>query len=302
MTDSQLCAAIASLKRERRAVILAHNYQRDDVQAVADVTGDSLGLSLAARATEADVIVFCGVHFMAETASLLCPDKTVLMPDAQAGCPMADMVTADDVRALRQAHPGAQVVAYVNTSAAVKAEADICCTSSNALAVLRSLPNAGPVIFVPDKYLGRHVSALAGRTCILWNGFCPTHAAIDHHELARRKADHPDAVVLAHPECPPPVLALADAVLSTDGICRSARASSARTFIIATECGVLYRLRRENPDKLFYPASERAVCPNMKKTTVEKVLLALQNLRYEVRVADALRERALRPLERMLAI
>ncbi len=302
MQHQELVEKIDRLKKERNAVILAHNYQRDEVQAIADFTGDSLGLSITAAKTDADVIVFCGVHFMAETASILSPQKKVLMPDIDAGCPMANMITADELRTLKKEHPGALVLAYVNTSAEVKAETDICCTSSNALKVVESLPKDAEIIFVPDKYLGNFISTKTGRPFIMWNGYCPTHVKIRAEDIERRKADHPDAVVVAHPECTPTVLALADAVLSTEGICRYAKNSPAREIIVCTEVGVLYRLRNENPGKTFYPATEQATCPNMKKTTLEKVLWSLDRMQHEVKVPDDIREKALGAVNRMVDI
>jgi len=298
----KLIAEIQKLKQQRNAVILAHNYQRDEVQAIADFTGDSLALSRTAAKTDAAVIVFCGVHFMAETASLLSPEKTVLMPDPDAGCPMADMITADQLRALKQQHPRAVVVTYINSSAAVKAETDVCCTSSNAVNVVRSLADAGEIIFVPDKYLGTYVSGRTGRDLILWHGYCPTHVRIQPEDILRQKKAHPDAAVVAHPECTPGVLALADAVLSTEGICRYAQRPEVSELIVCTEIGVLYRLRRENPDKKFHPVSEAATCPNMKKTTLEKVLWSLERMQHEVKVPADIAIRARSAVDRMLAV
>ncbi len=302
MSDRHLIEKIEALKESRNAIILAHNYQRDEVQEIADYTGDSLGLSIRASKAEADVIVFCGVHFMAETASILCPDKTVLMPDPQAGCPMADMITADQLRELKARHPGAVVVTYVNSSAEVKAETDVCCTSSNAVKVVESLKDAREIIFVPDQYLGSFVAKKTGRDMILWQGYCPTHLRITPESIERQKAAHPEAEVLVHPECSQPVVALADFALSTEGICKRANESSAREFIIGTELGVMYRLKKENPGKLFYPASEMAVCPNMKRTTLEKILWCLEGMTNEVRVPEDVRVLARRSVDRMVAI
>ncbi len=302
MNDQAIIERINTLKKERRAVILAHNYQRDEVQAIADHTGDSLGLSRIAATVDADVIVFCGVHFMAESASILAPEKTILLPDPQAGCPMADMITAEDVRELKRQHPGALVLAYVNTSAEVKAETDICCTSSNALKVVESLPRDQEIIFIPDKYLAHWVSRKTGRTFITWQGYCPTHAKILPEDVQAQKNAHPGAVVLAHPECPAAVLDLADEVLSTTGILNSAKNSSAAEFIIATEDGVMYSLRRDNPGKTFYPASRHALCPNMKKITLEKIMWSLERMQPEVRVPADIAAKARRAVERMVAI
>jgi quinolinate synthase len=302
MNDTEIIERIHTLKKERRAVILAHNYQPDEIQCLADHTGDSLGLARLAASVDAEVIVFCGVHFMAESASILSPGKTILLPDAGAGCPMADMITAAEVRELKKQHPGALVLAYVNTSAEVKAETDICCTSSNALKVVESLPADQEIIFIPDKHLAHWVSLKTGRKFILWQGYCPTHVKIRPEDVQAQKDAHPEAVVLAHPECPAAVLDLADEVLSTTGILNSAKNSKKKEFIIATELGVLCSLRKTNPDKIFYPASEQALCPNMKKTTFEKVMWSLERMQPEVRVPEELRVKALKAVERMVAI
>jgi quinolinate synthase len=302
MNDKEIIKKISTLKKERNAVILAHNYERDEVQHIADHTGDSLGLSRLAAKVDADVIVFCGVHFMAESASILAPEKTILLPDAHAGCPMADMITAEDVRELKRQHPGALVLAYVNTSAEVKAETDICCTSSNAIKVVESLPKDQEIIFIPDKYLAHWVSRKTGRSFITWEGYCPTHAKILPEDVLAQKEAHPGAIVLAHPECPAAVLDLADEVLSTTGILNSAKNSSATEFIIATEHGVLYSLRKDNPGKTFYPASKHALCPNMKKITLEKIMWSLERMQPEVRVPEELRLKAWKAVDRMVAI
>lgn len=302
MNDQEIIKKINTLKKERNAVILAHNYQRDEVQSIADHTGDSLGLARLAAKVDSDVIVFCGVHFMAESASILSPDKTILLPDAGAGCPMADMITAANVRELKKQHPGALVLAYVNTSAEVKAETDICCTSSNALKVVESIPENQEIIFIPDKHLAHWISLKTNRKFILWQGYCPTHVKIRPEYLQAQKDAHPEAIVLAHPECPPAVLDLSDEVLSTTGILNSAKNSSNREFIIATEPGVLYSLRNDNPDKIFYPASEQAICPNMKKITLEKIMWSLERMQPEVRVPEELARKARQAVERMVAI
>lgn len=302
MSDQELIAKIAAVKADRNAIILAHNYQRDEVQEIADFTGDSLRLAIQAATTDADVIVFCGVHFMAETAFILSPEKTVLMPDPGAGCPMADMITAAQLRELKAQHPGAVVVTYVNSSAEVKAETDVCCTSSNAVKVIASLKDAREILFVPDQYLGSFVAKQTGRDMILWPGYCPTHMRITPESIERQKAAHPAAEVLVHPECNQPVVALADFALSTEGICRRARESGAQEFIIGTELGVMYRLKKENPGKIFYPASEMAICPNMKKITLEKILWSLEGMQHEVRVPEDIRLRAHRAVDRMVSI
>jgi quinolinate synthase len=293
-------AKIQDLKHQRNAVILAHNYQSDEVQDLADFTGDSLELSRQAATTDADVIIFCGVHFMAETASILSPRKTVVLPDPHAGCPMADMITAEQVRSMKKAHPGAVVVCYVNSTAEVKAESDVCCTSANAVQVVASIPEGRQILFVPDKYLGQHVSLQTRRPMILWNGYCPTHVRIMDTDITRARSEHPGAVVMVHPECTEAVRRLADHVLSTGQMCRFAQTSSAVEFIIGTERGIFHRLNKENPAKRFYPAAELALCPNMKKIDLEKVLWSLETLQHEVRVPDEIRTRARTALDAML--
>ncbi len=293
---------IQELKKKRNAVILAHNYQLPEVQDVADFHGDSLELSRMAAKTTASVIVFCGVHFMAETASILCPKKLVIMPDLFAGCPMANMITVEDLKKLKEKHPKAVAVGYVNTSAEVKAELDVCCTSTNAVAVINALKDKEEIIFVPDKYLTDYVSTQTGRKLISWNGFCPTHIKILPEDIKREKKFHPFAKVMAHPECLPQVVSMADAVLSTSKMCKFAKENEAKEFIVATENGIIYRLKQDNPAKEFYPASERAVCPNMKRTTQEKILWALEELKEEVRVPDDIRLRAKKAIDRMLEI
>lgn len=293
---------IQELKTQRGAVILAHNYQVDEVQAIADFMGDSLELSRKAANLSEDVVVFCGVHFMAETAAILAPEKTVLIPDPNSGCPMADMVTAEQLRALKTQHPDAKVVCYVNSSAEVKAESDICCTSSNAVDVCRSLGDV-PILFVPDRNLGSFVAEQLSKEFVLYNGFCPTHERIRDVDVLAVKEEHPDAIVMAHPECSKPVRDLADELLSTGQMCRFAQASDQKKFIVATELGINYRLRTENPDKTFIPVSaDRAVCPNMKKITLEKVLWSLQDMKERVVVDEDVAARAKGAIERMLAI
>lgn len=293
---------IKELKKKRNAVILVHNYQLPEVQDVADYRGDSLELSRVAAKSDAKVIVFCGVHFMAETASILCPEKKVLLPDTASGCPMANMINAEQLRQLKREHPKAVAVGYVNTSAEVKAELDVCCTSTNAVSVVNGLKDAKEIIFVPDKCLGDYVSKKTARKLILWNGFCPTHVKITPEDIKREKSFHPRAKVLAHPECLPQVVFMADAVLSTSQMGAFARESDAREMIIATEVGIIHRLKQDNPTKEFYPASERAVCPNMKRITQEKVLVSLETLSGEVRVSDEIRRKARKAIDRMVAI
>jgi quinolinate synthase len=298
---ADLLKQIAEWKARRRAVILAHNYQRDEVQDLADFVGDSLELSRKAAAVDAEVIVFCGVHFMAETASILSPSKTVLLPDPKAGCPMADMITPEALAERKRELPGVPVVAYVNTSAAVKALSDICCTSSNAVAVVESL-GAEQVLFIPDYNLGHFVSQRTMTRIILWDGFCPTHMWIKPAEIEAQRQAHPGAVVMVHPECAPDVVAMADQALSTGKMLAFARESAAMEFIVGTESGILHRLRKENPGKRFYPVTEKTLCPNMKRITPEKVLKSLETLTPEVRVPVDIREGAKRALDRMLEV
>lgn len=296
---------IQALKREHNAVVVAHNYQVGEVQDVADFLGDSLNLARWAKESNAGVILFCGVHFMAETASILCPDKKVLIPDLEAGCSLADMIRPEDVRRWKVEHTKGVVVAYVNTSAAVKAEADYCCTSANAEKVVRAIPEDKEIFFIPDFYLGSYVKAQTGRNNIhLWQGYCPSHVLIQSEDIKRLRVEHPGAEFLMHPECGclTKSMHLADRILSTEGMTRYAKESSAKEFIVATETGVLHRMKKENPEKKFYPASEHAICHYMKMNTLEKVVESLENLQYEVKVPQDLARRALLPIERMLAI
>jgi quinolinate synthase len=293
---------IAKLKKERKAVILAHNYQPPEVQDCADFVGDSLELSVKAADTGADVIVFCGVHFMAETAKILSPEKTVLLPDKNAGCPMADMITADQLCALKEKHPGAKVVCYVNTSAAVKAECDLCCTSANAVQMAGEvLKDAEEIIFVPDQYLAAFTSGKTGRGMVVWPGYCPIHAAIMPEHIRQARLLHPQAVVMVHPECRPEVTALADATLSTGGMGRYARETAAREIIVGTDTGIIHRLKKENPDKVFLPLADSFACPDMKRTTLAKVLFSLETMTHAVEVPAATAARARKGIERMLA-
>ncbi|MBA7560439.1 Quinolinate synthase A [subsurface metagenome] len=300
--DKQLTEKIEKLKQQRNAVILAHNYQPPEIQDLADFTGDSLGLSIKAAETDAKVIVFCGVQFMAETAAVLSPLKTVLLPDKLAGCPLADMITADQLRKLKQQQPDATVVCYVNSSAEVKAESDYCCTSSNAVEVVESLPADREIIFVPDQHLGRFVIEKTSRELVLWPGYCHVHVVITEADIRNAKANHPDAIVMAHPECTEPVKALADEVLSTGQMLKFAGKNSAKRFIVATEIGMIYALKRQNPQSEFIAASERAICPNMKRITVEKVLWSLEDMQHKVTVPDKVRVKARKALDRMVAI
>ena len=292
---------IAELKRARHAVILAHNYCRPDVQDIADYTGDSLELARRATKVEADVIVFCGVYFMAETAAILTPTKTVLIPDASAGCAMADMITGEQLRALKAKHPGAAAVCYVNSTAEVKAECDICVTSGNAEKVMATFPKDREILFVPDQHLGGHIAGKLGTDYVLWPGYCPVHAALTVEAIAAARAAHPGAPVLVHPECAKAVRDAADEQLSTGGMCAFVKTSSAKEFIVGTEAGILHRLQKENPDKVFWPAAP-LTCADMKKATLENVRDALRTLSPVVRVSPEIAVRAKRAIEAMLAI
>ena len=297
--DVKLIEEILSLKRDRNAVILAHNYQLGEVQDIADFVGDSLELSQNAARTEAKVIVFCGVQFMAETASILCPDKIVLLPDIYAGCPMADMITAERLRERKRELPGATVVCYVNSSAEVKAESDVCCTSANAVKVIERL-DTKEILFVPDQYLGHYVSTKTDKRMSLWPGFCPTHMRIQPQDIVRLKKEHPQAKVVVHPECRPEVIALADEVLSTGGMCRFAQKTEAEEIIVGTEIGIIHRLRKENAGKRFIPVSEQAICPTMKLITLESILCSLEDMAPEVKVPEDIRLRAKAAVDKML--
>jgi len=304
---------IQTLKRQKGAVVLAHNYQLPEVQEVADFVGDSLALAARARETDARLIVFCGVHFMAETAAILAPDKRVLLPDLEAGCSLAESITAEDLRAWKAEHPGAVVVSYVNTSAEVKAESDYCCTSSNAVQVVQAIPEDREILFLPDLYLGAYVARKTGRSLHLWPGECHVHAQIRPEQLRQRLQEAPGAELLIHPECGCSTSCMYFAeegdlgaasvqILSTGGMLRRARESRSRTFVVATEVGLLHRLEQENPEKRFVAANPEAVCPYMKRITLEKVLRALEEEVYEVRVPEPVATRARRALERMLAL
>jgi len=302
MSLPELTQAIRGLLKDRNAVLLAHNYMRDEVQAIADITGDSLQLSMEAAKTSAHVIVFCGVHFMAESAAILSPDKTVLLPRPDAGCPMADMVDVAGLRKLKAQHPGVPVVTYVNSSAAVKAESDICCTSANAVSVVKSLAS-DKLIFAPDRNLGRWIARFVpDKQFIYWEGYCPTHERMTVEAVLQQKAAHPDALFICHPECAPAVSDLADHVCSTSGMYDYCQKSPDKKFIIGTEAGILFKLRQDNPDKQFILATPALVCPNMKLTSLEDVLLALQTMQPVVRVPDEVRLKAKAALDKMLAV
>ena len=297
-----LQSEIKVLKQTRDAVILAHNYQPGEVQDIADFTGDSLELARKAATVRENVIVFCGVHFMAETAAILNPGKTVLIPTPDAGCPMADMIDGGQLRELKAKHPDAKVLCYVNSTAEIKAESDCCVTSSNALDVARSYPAGQEIIFVPDQHLGSFTAEQLGRRFILWPGFCPTHARMTDGHIRLARAAHPGAPVLVHPECPKAVRDAADHVLSTGGMCRYVQGRAETCFIIGTETGILHRLRKENPGKTFVPLLETAICPNMKMTTLENVLWSLRDNQTIVTVPEPIATRARRAIEAMLAV
>lgn len=292
---------IKKLLKQKDAVLLAHNYQIDDIQEIADFAGDSLGLSIEASKVSQSTIVFAGVHFMAETAYMLAPQKKVLLPEIDAGCPMADMVTAEDLKEFRKKYPGVPVVCYVNSSAGVKAESDICCTSANAVNVVKSI-DSEKIIFVPDRNLGHYVSRFVDKEIILWNGFCPIHERVTRKDIESLKREHPDALVVLHPECPPDTIDLADHVCSTSGIYTYCKNSSAKKFIIGTEKGVGYRLRKENPGKEFIFAYSTFQCKNMKKTTLQKIYDALIYDRYLITVPEDIRLKAVTSIKRMLDV
>jgi len=291
---------ILELKEQRDAVIVAHNYQVDDVQEIADLVGDSYALSKFCAQNQHKVIVFCGVHFMAESAKILSPEKTVLLPEIDAGCPMADMVTAETIREYKKKYPEAKVVCYINSSAEVKAESDVCCTSSNAINIVKSIPDKD-IIFVPDKNLGAFVAKeVPEKNIILWPGFCPTHHRITKEEVLKVKGLHPDALLLVHPECRPEVVELADYAGSTKQIIDFANNNSAQKMVIGTEVGVLHKLRKDNPEKTFYLLSQGLTCPNMKKTTLESVLISLRDMKYQIELNEEIRIKARTCLDRML--
>jgi quinolinate synthase len=301
LDDLAVAEQVEKVKRERNAVILAHNYQRPEVQDIADYTGDSLGLSRRATETDADVIVFCGVHFMAETAYILNPGKVVLLPELEAGCPMANMATPEEVRREGSRNPEAVVVSYVNTSAAVKAESDYCCTSSNAVQVVKAV-EGDTVLFIPDRNLAAYVGGKVDKRIIPWDGYCPVHDEITLEQVLEALSDHPNAEVIAHPECRPQVINVAHHVRSTSGMIDAALESSAEEFIICTEEGMLYPLSKAVPRKSFYAPAGEHVCPNMKLITLSKVLWALQTLEPTVTVPEDVRLRALGAVERILAL
>jgi quinolinate synthase len=300
---SSIISRIQQLKKEKKAIILAHNYQISDVQDIADYVGDSLGLAqTAAKNTDAKIIVFCGVHFMAETAAMLCPDKTVLIPDPQAGCPLANMITVRELRELKKQFPDAVVVTYINSSADIKAGSDYCCTSSNAVKVVQSIPEEKRIIFIPDQHLGNYINSQTGRNMILWHGYCPTHKRILPEDIKKKKELYPQSRVIVHPECTTGIIALADKVASTSEILKYCNDSKEKEFIIGTEIGILHRLRKENPGKVFIAASDFADCPNMKLNSLEKIMWSLEDLVCKITVPEDIAQRALRAIQRMLSI
>jgi len=301
MEKQQILELINELKVEKNAVILAHNYQIEEVQDVADYVGDSFELSRIAADSDADIIVFCGVHFMAESAAILSPDKTVLLPDLNAGCPLADMIDAEQLRTFKKQHPGAVVVTYINSTAAVKAESDICITSANAVKVVNSLTE-DQVLFVPDGNLAHFVAQRTSKTIIPWAGYCNTHHRVTVEDVEQARKLHPEAVLVVHPECRPEVVALADAALGTGGMIRYSKETAVKDILIGTEMGMLHRLKKECPDKNFILLSPKLICPNMKYTNLEKILVSLQNREHIITVPPEIRDRAVLALERMLAV
>jgi quinolinate synthase len=301
MLTVEMQEKLARLKEKRNAVILAHNYQNEDVQEIADYCGDSFELSRLAAGLDAAVIVFCGVHFMAESAAILAPDKTVLLPEKEAGCPLANMVTPEALRAFKEKYPDAAVVTYINSTAAVKAESDVCVTSANAVAVVNALEE-DRVIFVPDRNLAHFVSQKTKKEIIPWHGYCITHHRVFPEDVIKARQAHPEAVVIVHPECRPEVMALADAALGTGGMIKFCKETDRQEIILGTEMGMIYRLKKECPDKTFYLLSPGLICPNLKYTTVEKVISSLEKMETQVAVDAEIREKAARALQRMLEI
>ncbi len=302
MTTPTLQYQIERIKKERNAIILAHNYQPPEIQDIADMMGDSLELSRKAASTDSDIIVFCGVSFMAETAAILNPGKTVLLPRTDAGCPMADMITADDVRSIRLKYPDAPIVTYVNSSAEVKAESTICCTSANSIKVVESFESADTVFMAPDQNLAQYTAKHSNKRIFYWHGYCPFHHSLNAQEALERKREHPEAIFLAHPECRPEILDLADVIHSTSGMLRFVQESPHDSFIIGTEVGILHPMKAQNPNKHFYPASESMMCPTMKMTALADVLRALETLQPRITVPEHIRIRALGAVERMIDI
>ncbi len=301
METRELTYKIEQLKKERNAIILAHNYQLGEVQDVADYLGDSLGLSLTASRTDKDVIVFCGVYFMAETAAILAPDKTVLIPEEKARCPMADMIRKSQLKKWKNKYPGCKAVCYVNSTAGVKAGCDVCCTSSNAIPVVNSLEDR-KVLFVPDRNLASYVDENSSKEIIPWDGYCYVHDEIKPEDILEKRELYPDSEVWVHPECRPEVVRLADKIFSTGGMVEEAHRTAKKDILIGTETGIIYRLKKENPEKNFHPLRKRAVCRDMKKITLKKVYLALKNMETKVTVPDEIKEKAGRAIKKMIDI
>ncbi len=299
--DTQYIEKIKELKRKRKAIILAHNYQRPEIQDLADLVGDSLDLSKKAQASDAKVVVFCGVQFMAESAAILSPEKTVLLPVKEAGCQLADMITVQELRKKKKENPKAVIVCYVNSSAEVKAESDICCTSANGIGVVNSLKE-NRILFVPDEHLGRYLESKTDKDFILWRGFCPAHYNLLPKDILKAKKEHPQAKVLVHPECRLSVIDLADEAFSTNGMLEYAKKSEAKEFIIGTEMGVVHRLKKENPGKNFYVPSENLICSSMKLITLKEVAESLEKMRYKIEIPEEVRKRAKKSLDRMLEV
>jgi len=302
MGIKELQKEIRKLLKEKNAILLVHNYQRPEIQDIADLTGDSLGLSIEASKTKAEIIVFCGVHFMAETASIVCPDKTVLLPVISAGCPMADMITAQSLVKKKRDLPGVPVVSYVNSPASVKAESDICCTSANAIQVVKSLGDYDTILMTPDRNLALYTQRYTDKKVVYWEGFCPYHDRLTAKQVRKVKNDHPKALFLAHPECRPEVIDLADEVKSTSGMLDYVRKAKHTEFIIGTETGIIHTLKTQNPDKVFIPADEKMICIDMKKINLTDIVNALLYISPVIKVAEDIRVRAMRAVERMLAL
>ncbi|HDH87195.1 MAG: quinolinate synthase NadA [Deltaproteobacteria bacterium] len=302
MGIKELQKEIRGLLKKKNAILLVHNYERPEIQDIADLTGDSLGLSIEASKTNAEIIVFCGVHFMAETASIVCPDKTVLLPVISAGCPMADMITAQALIKKKKELPGIPVVSYVNSPASVKAESDICCTSANAIQVIKSLVNDNTILMTPDRNLAQYTQRYTNKKIIYWEGFCPYHDALTPEQVKRVKNDYPEALFLAHPECRPEVIDLADEAKSTSGMLDYVRKSQHMEFIIGTETGIIHTLKTQNPDKEFIPADEKMICTDMKKIHLTDIVNSLLHISPVIKVAEGIRVRAIKAIERMLAV
>jgi len=302
MSIKELQKEIKQLLKEKNAILLVHNYERPEIQDIADLTGDSLGLSIEASKTEAEIIVFCGVHFMAETAAIVCPDKTVLLPVISAGCPMADMITAKALIKKKKELPGIPVITYVNSPASVKAESDICCTSANAIQVVKSLVNHDTIFMTPDKNLAQFTQRYTDTKIVYWDGFCPYHDALTPEQVRKVKDAYPEAVFLAHPECRPEVIDLADEAKSTSGMLDYVKKSQHAEFIIGTETGIIHTLKTQNPDKTFIPADEKMICTDMKKITLTDIINTLLTISPVIKVAEGIRVRAIKAIERMLAV